>query len=121
MNLKVIKTEVDYQNALNRLEIIFDARLGTVEGDELDVLSILIDRYEKEHFPIEAPDPIEAIKFRMEQLGMTTNDLSQVMGNKPTLTDVLHRKQKLTLEMIRQLHDTLHIPTNVLVREYAIH
>ena len=120
MNLKVIKTEADYQNALNRLEVIFDARLGTIEGDELEILSILIDKYEKEHFPIEAPDPIEAIKYRMEQMGMTTNDLSQVMGNKPTLTDVLHRKQKLTLEMIRQLHDTLRIPTNVLVKEYGM-
>jgi HTH-type transcriptional regulator / antitoxin HigA len=118
MNLKVIKTEVDYQNALTRLEEIFDARLGTIEGDELEILSILIDKYENELFPIEAPDPIEAIKFRMEELGMTTNDLSESMGNKPTLNDVLQRKQKLTLSMIRQLHNTLRIPTHVLVRDY---
>jgi HTH-type transcriptional regulator / antitoxin HigA len=118
MNLKVIKTETDYQDALKRLEIIFDARLGSKEGDELEILSILIDKYEKEHFPIEAPDPIQAIKFRMDELGMTTQDLSKVIGNKPILADVLHRKQKLTLEMIRQLHNALRIPTHVLVQEY---
>jgi HTH-type transcriptional regulator / antitoxin HigA len=118
MNLKVIKTEADYQKALNRLDVIFDARLGTSEGDELDILSILIDKYEKEHFPIEAPDPIAAIKFRMEELGVTTNDLSKVMGNKPSLSDVLLKKKKLTLTMVRQLHEALKIPTNILVKDY---
>jgi HTH-type transcriptional regulator / antitoxin HigA len=118
MDLKVIKTEEDYQNALKRLEVIFDAQFGSEEGDELEILSILIDKYEKEHFPIEAPDPIQAIKFRMDELGMTTNDLSKVIGNKPSLADVLHRKQKLTLAMIRQLHSALRIPTHVLVQEY---
>jgi HTH-type transcriptional regulator / antitoxin HigA len=118
MNLKAIKTEADYQNALKRLEVIFDARLGSDEGDELEILSILIDKYENEHFPIAAPDPIEAIKFRMDELGMTAHDLSKVVGDKPILADVLHRKQKLTLEMIRQLHNALKIPTHVLVQEY---
>jgi HTH-type transcriptional regulator / antitoxin HigA len=119
MNLKVIKTEADYQSALNRLEIIFDARLGTSEGNELEILSILIDKYEREHFPIEAPDPIAAIKFRMEELGVTTTDLSKVMGDdKPSLSDVLLKKKKLTLTMVRQLHEALKIPTNVLVKEY---
>jgi HTH-type transcriptional regulator / antitoxin HigA len=118
MNLKVIKTEADYQSALNRLDIIFDARFGTSEGDELEILSILIDKYENEHFPIEAPDPIAAIKFRMEELGVTTNDLSKVVGDKPSLSDVLLKKKKLTLAMVRQLHEALKIPTNVLVQEY---
>jgi HTH-type transcriptional regulator / antitoxin HigA len=118
MNLKVIKTEADYQSALKRLDIIFDARLDTSEGDELEILSILIDKYEKEHFPIEAPDPIAAIKFRMEELGVTTKDLSKVVGDKPSLSDVLLKKKKLTLAMVRQLHETLKIPTNVLVKEY---
>ncbi len=118
MNLKVIKTEADYQDALKRLEVIFDARLGSKEGDELEILSILIDKYENIYFPIEAPDPIQAIKFRMDELGMTTHDLSKITGNTPILADVLHRKQKLTLDMIRQLHVALRIPTRVLVQEY---
>ncbi len=118
MNLKVIKTEADYQNALKRLDAIFDARLGTLEGNELEILSILIDKYENEHFPIEAPDPISAIKFRMEELGVSTTDLSKIIGDKPSLSDVLLKKKKLTLTMIRQLNAALSIPTNVLVQKY---
>jgi len=82
MNLKPIKTKKDYQQALNRLEIIFDTKKGTSQGDELEVLGILIDQYENEHFPIDLPDPIEAIKFRMEQLGYTQSDLARVVGLK---------------------------------------
>ena len=118
MNIKLIKTEKDYQMALQRLEEIFDATPDTHEGDELEVLSFLIDSYENEHFPIGAPDPIEAVKFRMEQLGMKQKDLTEVLGFKSRVSEVLNRKRKLTLEMIRSLHKTLNIPTNVLIQEY---
>ena len=118
MTLKLIKTKKDYQNALLRLETIFDAKPGSAEGDELEVLGMLIDAYEKNHFPIALPDPIEAIKFRMEQLGYTQSDLANVVGLKSRASEILNRKRKLTLEMIRNLHDTLHIPTDVLIQSY---
>ena len=118
MTLKLIKTKKDYQNALLRLETIFDAKPGSAEGDELEVLGMLIDAYEKNHFPIALPDPIEAIKFRMEQLGYTQSDLANVVGLKSRASEILNRKRKLTLEMIRNLHDTLNIPTDVLIQSY---
>ena len=118
MNIKLIKTEADYQQALQRLETIFDAEPGSTDGDELEVLSFLIDTYEKEHFPIEAPDPIEALKFRMEQLGIKQKDLAEVLGFKSRVSEILSKKRKLTLDMIRNLHKKLNIPTNVLIQEY---
>ena len=118
MTISPIKNETDYQNALNRLEVLFDAKSGSAEGDELEVLSILIDNYEKQTFPIDMPDPIEAIKFRMEQMGMKQKDLIEVIGFKSRVSEILNRKRKLTLEMIRKLHETLRIPTEVLVQEY---
>jgi len=118
MTLKLIKTKKDYQNALVRLEKIFDAKPGSVEGDELEVLGILIDKYEKSHYPIEFPDPIEAIKFRMEQLGYNQSDLATVVGLKSRASEILNKKRKLTLEMIRNLHTTLNIPTDVLIQSY---
>ncbi len=118
MNIKPIKNENDYQEALRRLELIFDAKRGTIEGDELEILSILIDRYENEHFPIGMPDPIEAIKFRMEQMGMKQKDLAEALGFKSRVSEILNKKRKLTLDMIRKLSTTLNIPTDVLVQEY---
>lgn len=118
MNLKPIKTEEDYLKALERLEDIFDAQYDTPEGDELEILGILIDQYENEHFPIDLPDPIEAIKFRMEQMGYTQNDLSNIIGLKSRASEILNRKRKLSLEMIRKLHESLHIPTDVLIQAY---
>jgi len=118
MTLKLIKTKKDYQEALKRLEIIFDANPNTKEGDELDILALLIEKYEEEHFPIEAPDPIEAIKFRMEQMGYKQKDLENIIGYKGRVSEILNRKRKLTLEMIRKLHETLQIPTDVLLQEY---
>ena len=118
MNWKVIKTEKDYQIALKRLEDIFDAKKGTKNGDELDLLSLLIDNFEKEKFPLDLPDPIEAIKFRMEQLGYNQKDLTEVIGLKSRVSEILNKKRKLSLEMIRKLHEVLGIPTEVLVREY---
>src|SRR5690554_2822458 len=118
MRLKLIKTEEDYDQALERLEMIFDATLGTEEGDELEVLGILIDKYENEHFPIDLPDPIEAIKFRMEQMDYTQNDLANIIGLKSRASEILNRKRKLSLEMIRKIHENIHIPTDVLVQVY---
>jgi len=118
MTIKPIKTEKDYQDALKRLDILFDAKKGTSEGDELEILSILIDKYENEKFPIGFPDPIEAIKFRMEQMGYNQNDLAKVVGLKSRANEILNKKRKLTLEMIRQLHDILKIPTEVLIQSY---
>ena len=118
MNIQLIKSENDYNQALKKLELIFDAKRGTEQGDELEVLGMLIDQYEKEHFPIELPDPIEAIKFRMEQMGYNQNDLAKILGFKSRASEVLNRKRKLSLEMIRQLHIGLNIPTDVLIQTY---
>lgn len=118
MKIKPIKNEQDYFNSLDRLEVIFDAKKNTALGDELEVLSILVEQYENEHFPIDLPDPIEAIKFRMEQLGYNQNDLSKIIGLKSRASEILNKKRKLSLEMIRQLHFSLHIPTEVLIQDY---
>lgn len=118
MEIKPIKTEKDYNQALERLEKIFEAKVGSSEGDELEVLGILIDQYENENFPIGLPDPIEAIKFRMEQLGYDQKDLADIVGLKSRASEILNRKRKLSLEMIRQLHEKWHIPTDVLIQAY---
>ena len=118
MEIKPIKTDKDYNQALKRLETIFDAKKGSPEGDELEVLGILVDQYENEHFPIGLPDPIEAIKFRMEQMGYNQNDLAKIVGLKSRASEILNKKRKLSLEMIRQLHDRLNIPTDVLIQTY---
>ncbi len=118
MKIKPIKTKKDYEQALERLELIFDAKKGTEKGDELEILGMLIDMYEKEKFPIGFPDPVEAIKFRMEQLGYNQTDLANVVGLKSRASEILNRKRKLSLEMIRQIHDRLNIPTEVLIQAY---
>lgn len=118
MQYKLIKTEEAYQDALKRLEVIFDARKNSADADELELLSLLIEKYEQEHFPIDLPDPIEAIKFRMEQLGLRQKDLAEVIGLKSRVSEVLNRKRKLTVDMIRKLHSALGIPTEILIREY---
>tara|TARA_R110002072_G_scaffold292200_2_gene460703 strand:- start:17024 stop:17380 length:357 start_codon:yes stop_codon:yes gene_type:complete len=118
MNIKPIKTESDYKKALNRLEVIFDAVPETKEGDEAEILSMMIDQYENIHYPIEAPDPIEAIKIRMEEMDLKQKDLVGIIGGKSRVSEVLNKKKRLTVEMIRKLNKTLNIPTNVLVQEY---
>lgn len=118
MTVKPIKTKKDYSQALERLEVLFDAKKNTPEGDELEVLSILIEKYEDEQFPLELPDPVEAIKFRMEQLGYNQVDLANVVGLKSRASEILNRKRKLSLDIIRKLHDKLNIPTDVLIQPY---
>ena len=118
MNIKVIKNEEDYQKALERLEVIFDAPIDSPEGDEAEILSILIEKYEDEHYPIGPPDPIEAIKFRMDQLDLKKSDLAKIIGYKSRVSEIFSRKRKLTLQMIRKLHDTLKIPYESLIADY---
>ncbi len=115
MEVKVIKTEKDYNQAFKRLEKIFQAPVDSVEGDEAELLSILIEKYEDEHYKIDAPDPIEAIRFRMDQLGMTNKDLAEIIGYKSRVSEIFSRKRKLTLKMIRNLHDKLKIPYESLI------
>lgn len=115
MEIKIIKSENEYQQALKRLEVIFDAPADTVEGDEAEILGILIEKYEDEHYPIESPDPIEAIKFRMEQMNMDNSDLAAVIGYKSRVSEIFSRKRKLSLKMIRNLHDKLNIPYESLI------
>jgi HTH-type transcriptional regulator/antitoxin HigA len=118
MNIQPIKTEKDYQKALVRLEHIFDAKPGTPQGDELDILTLLIERYEEKHDHIDAPDPIEAIKFRMDQLGYKQKDLATIIGYRGRVSEILNRKRKLTLDMIRRLHEKLNIPLEALIQAY---
>lgn len=120
MKLKPIKTEKDYRNALERLELIFDAKIDTKEGDEAEILSLLIENYENEHYPIEAPDPIEAIKIRMEELNMRQKDLVGIIGGKSRVSEILNRKKRLTVDMIRELERILQISASVLVNNYQL-
>ncbi len=118
MKIKPIRSEADYQKALKRLEVIFDAKRGTEQGDELEILSIVIDNYENENFPIGMPDPISAISFRMEQMGLKQKDLIDMIGFKSRVSEIMNRKRKLTLDMIRKLNADLNIPTEVLIQDY---
>lgn len=118
MDIKILKTEEDYQKALKRLEVIFDAPVDTPEGDEAEILTILIEKYEDDNYPIGPPDPIEAIKFRMDQLDMKKSDLAEIIGYKSRVSEILSKKRKLTLQMIRKLHEKLKIPYETLITDY---
>ena len=120
MTIKPIKSEQDYENALERLDVIFDADPNTKEGDEAEVLSLLIENYENKYYPIEAPDPIEAIKIRMEEMNLKQKDLVGIIGGKSRVSEILNRKKKLTVEMIRELERILHISASVLVSNYQL-
>jgi len=120
MNINPIKTEKDYSLALKRLEEIFDAKIGTPESDEADILGLMIDEYEKKHYPIEAPDPIEAIKIRMEELNLKQVDLVEVIGGKSRVSEILNRKRKLTVEMIRNLTKRLNLSPELLINDYQL-
>ena len=115
-DLKPIRSEADYQAALIELGRLWGAKTGTVEGDRLDVLATLIDAYESEHEPMDPPDPIEAIKFRMEQQGLTRRDLEPIIGSRARVAEVLNRKRDLSIAMIRRLHERLGISAEVLIR-----
>jgi HTH-type transcriptional regulator/antitoxin HigA len=118
MEISIIKTEDQYQTALNRIEEIFDSTATSETAEELELLTVLVEKYENEHYPIDFPDPIEAIKFRMEQLGYKQKDLAEIIGLKSRVSEIMNKKRKLSIEMIRKLHDRLGIPTEVLIKEY---
>lgn len=120
MTLKPIKTDSDYKQALKRLEIIFDAPAGSPQSDEADILGLMIDEYEKKHFPIDAPDPIEAIKIRMEEMQLKQVDLITEIGGKSRVSEILNRKRKLTVEMIRKLSIRLNISPEILISDYQL-
>ena len=120
MEIKPIKTEKDYDNALERLELIFDATPNSKEGDEAEILSLLIDNYENKNYPIESPDPIEAIKIRMEEMNLKQKDLVGIIGGKSRVSEILNRKKRLTVEMIRELERVLNISASVLVNNYQL-
>lgn len=120
MNIFPIHTETDYKTALSRIEEIFDAKPGTPLGDELEVLGILVDEYEKRHFPIDSPDPVEAVKFRMEQLGFTQTDLAKLIGSRSRASEILSGKRALSLRVIRLLNEKLGIPAEVLIQEEPV-
>jgi len=120
MNLKPIKSDKDYQEALERLEVIFDAPIDSKEGDEAEILSLMIENFENQNYPIEAPDPIEAIKIRMEELNLRQKDLVGIIGGKSRVSEILNRKKKLTVDMIRELERILQISASVLVNNYSL-
>ncbi len=115
MTIVPIKTKRDYERTLHRIERLMDAKPGTKAGDELDVLTTLVESYEAKHYPLCPPDPIEAIKFRMDQLGMTRRDLEALLGGRGRVSEILAKKRSLSLEMIRRLHGRLHIPLESLI------
>ena len=114
--VRPIRSEADYEKSLAEVERLWGAKSGTPEGDRLDVIATLIDAYEAEHYPMEPPDPIEAIKFRMEQQGLTRKDLEPMIGTRTRVAEVLNRKRGLSISMIRRLHAHLGISADVLIR-----
>ena len=115
MNIKPIKTETDYNYSIKRIEELWGAKLNTPEGDELDLLATLVEAYEMKHYPITPPDPIDAIKFRMEQMGLTKTELAKYLGSQSRVSEILGRKRELTLKMVRTLYKDLKISADVLL------
>ena len=116
LDVKPIRNETDYEAALQQVEELWGAPLGTPEGDQLDVLATLIDAWEARHYPMEPPDPIDAIKFRMEQQGLDRKDLAAILGSRTRVAEVLNRRRGLSINMIRRLHEKLGISVEVLIR-----
>lgn len=115
-DVKPIRTEADYDAAMEQVAGLWGAASGTPEGDRLDVLATLIDAYEAKHHAMDAPDPVEAIRFRMEQQSLTRKDLEDIIGTRTRIAEVLNRKRSLSIGMIRRLHARLGIPADVLIR-----
>ncbi len=120
MNIKPVKTKKDYEVALKRIDALMDAKKNTPEADELDVLAMLVEAYEEKHFPIDDPDPVEAIKHRMEALGMERKDLEPILGSRSRVSEILNRKRKLSIDMIRNLHEQMGIPASALIKDYEV-
>jgi len=115
MEIRPIKTEHDYNSAIKRIEELWGAKKDTPEGDELDLLVTLVESYEMKHYPIAPPDPVDAIKFRMEQMGMTKDDMVKYLGSQSRVSEILNRKRKLTLKMVKSLYKGLKIPAEILL------
>jgi HTH-type transcriptional regulator/antitoxin HigA len=120
MNIKPIKSQQDYELAMVTIEKLWDAELGSTEADKLDILATLVESYEKQQFKIEAPDPVAAIKFRMEQQGLSDADLVPLLGQRSRVSEVLNKKRKLSISMIRNLHHQLKIPLESLISDYHL-
>lgn len=120
MNVKPIRTESDYQEALVQIDAIFDAQPGTPDGDLLEMLTILVEAYEEQHYPIAPPDPIEAIEFHVERLDLTRRDLEPYLGSRARVSEILNRRRPLTLAMIRRLQAGLGIPAATLLQTYPL-
>ena len=120
MNVHPIRTEADYDAALDEVEELWGSKAGTPHGDRLDVLLVLIDDYESKHHPIDPPDPVDAIRFRMEQMNLTRKDLEPLIGPRGRVAEVLNRRRPLSLAMIRSLHQKLHIPLESLIANSAL-
>ncbi|MDP9172879.1 MAG: helix-turn-helix domain-containing protein [Planctomycetota bacterium] len=120
MEIKAIKSERDYRRVLTEIEALMDARPKTAAGDRLDVLATLAEAWEQRHYPIDAPDPVEAIRFAMEQRGLSRRDLEAYIGSRARVAEILNHKRSLTLSMIRKLHSGLGIPAEVLIRENSL-
>lgn len=120
MEIKPIKTEADYKASLVQLEKVFDAPIGTKESDYADILALLIDEYEKKYYPISAPDPIEAIRIRMEEMHLKQIDLVQEIGGKSRVSEIMNKKRKLTVEMIRKLTNKLNLSASLLITDYQL-
>lgn len=118
MDITIIKTEEQYDKALVRLKEIFDAKPNTPQGDEFELLSLVLEKYEEEHFAIPNPEPLEAIRFAMEQQGYTDNDLGKILNSRPRVTEIFSKQRKLSLEQIRKINKELHIPAEVLIQAY---
>lgn len=116
MKIRILKTEEEYRAALARLESLMDAEAGSEEEEELELWSLLVEKYEQENFPIDLPDPVEAIRFRMDQEGLRQKDLARILSGKNRVSEILNRKRPLSLLMIRSLHKNLQIPAEVLIR-----
>lgn len=115
-DLKPFRSEKDYEGALAEIEVLWGAKSGTAKGDRLDVLATLVDAWEATHYPMDEPDPIEAIKFRMKQQGLTRKDLEGIIGSRARISEVLDRKRGLSIAMIRRLNEELNIPAEILIR-----
>ena len=118
MEIKPIKSEADYEAALQEIEALFEARQGTPDGDRLEILSTLVEAYEEQHYQITAPDPVEAIKYYMESRGLSRKDLEPYVGSRARVSEILNRKRPLSLSMIRNLHQGLGIPAEILIQPY---
>lgn len=117
MEIRPIKTETDYSNSIKRIEALWGAPKDSTEGDELDLLCTLVESYEMQHYPIAPPDPIDAIQFRMEQLGMTKSDLAKYLGAQSRVSEIMSRKRQLTLKMVKSLYNDLKIPADSLLSD----